>query len=216
VVNENDRRPLASRDTGWANKLTQMLAKTSITPNQISIASMGAALIAGVLFYLAGQTSGALRIVALLGGGLFCQLRLICNLLDGMVAVEAGKGSPDGAFWNEMPDRVSDILILVGIGYGLGMPTLGWAAAAFAVLTAYVRELGHATGLAVDFCGPMAKPQRMATVTLAAVLASVATLWGYSALVMQIALWIVAVGAVATALRRSGRIVARLNESPKD
>jgi len=212
VVNENDRRPLASRDTGWANKLTQMLAKTSITPNQISIASMGAALIAGALFYIAGQTSGAVRITALLGGGLFCQLRLICNLLDGMVAVEAGKGSPDGAFWNEVPDRVSDILILVGIGYGLDMPTLGWAAAAFAVLTAYVRELGHATGLAVDFCGPMAKPQRMATVTLAAVLASIATLWGYSALVMQIALWIVAVGAAATALRRSSRMVKQLNQ----
>ncbi|WP_428541317.1 CDP-alcohol phosphatidyltransferase family protein [Profundibacter sp.] len=212
MVNENDRRPLASRDTGWANKLTQMLAKTSITPNQISIASMGAALTAGVLFYLAGQTSGGLRIAALLGGGLFCQLRLICNLLDGMVAVEAGKGSPDGPFWNEMPDRVSDILILVGIGYGLDMPTLGWAAAAFAVLTAYVRELGHATGLAVDFCGPMAKPQRMAVVTLAAVLAAIATLWGYSALVMQIALWVVTIGAAATALRRSARMVTQLNQ----
>ena len=212
MVNENDRRPLASRDTGWANKLTQMLAKTSITPNQISVASMGAALIAGALFYLAGQTSGGLRITALLGGGLFCQIRLICNLLDGMVAVEAGKGSPDGPFWNEMPDRVSDILILVGIGYGLDMPTLGWVAAAFAVLTAYVRELGHATGLAVDFCGPMAKPQRMATVTLAAVLAAIASLWGYSALVMQIALWIVAVGAAATALRRSSRMVKQLNQ----
>ncbi|WP_457649495.1 hypothetical protein [Profundibacter sp.] len=34
---------MASRDTGWANKLTQMLAKISNTPSQVSIASMGAA-----------------------------------------------------------------------------------------------------------------------------------------------------------------------------
>ena len=210
MVNENDRRPLASRDTGWANKLTQMLAKTSITPNQISIASMGAALIAGALFYLAGQTSGGLRIAALLGGGLFCQLRLICNLLDGMVAVEAGKGSPDGAFWNEMPDRVSDIVILVGIGYGIGMPDLGWAAGAFAVLTAYVRELGRASGQAADFSGPMAKPHRMATVTGAAIIAVFAPLWGSSNQVMMIALWVIAIGAFVTAIRRSARLVAQL------
>ena len=213
MVNENDRRPLASRSTGWANAITQRLAKTSITPNQISIASMGAAAIAAVLFYVAGQTDGALRVVGLLGGALFCQLRLICNLLDGMVAVEAGKGSPDGVFWNEMPDRVSDVVILVGIGYGIGMPDLGWAAGAFAVLTAYVRELGRASGQAADFSGPMAKPHRMATVTIAAIIAVFAPLWGSSNQVMMIALWVIAIGALVTAIRRSARLVSQLNAS---
>jgi len=208
MVNENDRRPLASRNTGWARKITTRLAQTSITPNQISMASMGAAAVAGLLFYMAGQTDGALRVIGLLGGALFCQLRLICNLLDGMVAVEAGKGSPDGAFWNEMPDRVSDIVILVGIGYGLDLPMLGWAAAAFAVLTAYVRELGRASGLPADFCGPMAKPHRMAAVTLAAV---VAVFGGNQ--IMMIVLWVIAIGALLTTLRRSARLVRQLNAS---
>ncbi len=213
MVNENDRRPLASRSTGWANGITQRLAKTSITPNQISIASMGAAAIAAALFYMAGQTDGAMRIVGLLGGALFCQLRLICNLLDGMVAVEAGKGSPDGPFWNEMPDRVSDIVILVGIGYGIGMPDLGWAAGALAVLTAYVRELGRASGQSADFSGPMAKPHRMATVTLAAIVAVFAPLWGSSNQMMMIALWVIVIGALITATRRSARLVSQLNAS---
>ena len=212
MVNENDRRPLASRSTGWATAITQRLAKTSITPNQISIASMGAAAIAAALFYMAGQTDGAMRIIGLLGGALFCQLRLICNLLDGMVAVEAGKGSPDGAFWNEMPDRVSDIVILVGIGYGIGMPDLGWAAGAFAVLTAYVRELGRASGQAADFSGPMAKPHRMATVTIAAFIAVFAPLWGSSNQVLMIALWVIAIGALITAIRRSARLVSQLKK----
>lgn len=210
MVNENDRRPITSRNTGWAIGITQRLAKTSITPNQISIASMVAAALAGALFYMAGQSDGAWRVIGLLGGALFCQLRLICNLLDGMVAVEAGKSSPDGAFWNEMPDRVSDIVILNGIGYGIGLPALGWAAAAFAVLTAYVRELGRASGQAADFSGPMAKPQRMATVTLAAVVAVFAPLWGSSNQVMMVALWVITIGAMATALRRSARLITQL------
>ena len=60
-----------------------------------------------------------------------------------MVAVEAGKSAPDGGFWNEFPDRISDTLIFAGIGYGIGWPALGWTAVAMALLTAYVRELGQ-------------------------------------------------------------------------
>lgn len=201
-----DRRPIASRETGWARRLTRVLARTRITPNQISMASMGFAVMAGLAFWLGGGMAGTGRVVLLLLAALGCQLRLICNLLDGLVAVEAGKGAPDGAFWNEAPDRASDTAILAGIGYGIGVPGLGWAAAALAVATAYVRELGRATTGENDFCGPMAKPQRMATVTLAAVIAAV---W-QGAPVLQIALWVVALGAGATALRRSARMIARL------
>ena len=207
MVNENDRRPLASRNTGWARKITTRLAQTSITPNQISMASMGAAAVAGLLFYMAGQTDGFLRVVGLLGAALFCQLRLVCNLLDGMVAVEAGKGSPDGPFWNEMPDRVSDILILVGIGYSIGQPDLGWAAGAFSVLTAYIRELGRASGQEADFCGPMAKPHRMALVTFAAVIAVFISAYP----IMEIALWLIVIGAILTSVRRSIHLIKRLN-----
>ena len=211
MVNESDRRPLASRNTGWANWLSRILADAGVTPNQISIASMGAALLAAALFYMAGHITGGLRIAGLLGGALFCQLRLLCNLLDGMVAVEAGKGSSDGAFWNEMPDRVSDILILAGVGYMVGQPVLGWSVAAFAVLTAYVRELGHALRLAPDFSGPMAKPHRMAAVTIATVIATLAILSGFDGIaVMKYALWIILVGTVLTVARRSWHLVAAL------
>ncbi len=201
-----DRRPIASRDTGWARSLTKALARSSVTPNQISIASMGFAALAGLAFWLGAGMEGWTRAFLLLAAGLCCQLRLVCNLLDGLVAVEAGQGTPDGAFWNEAPDRVSDILILTGIGYGIGMPTLGWAAAALAISTAYIRELGRATTGENDFCGPMAKPHRMAAVTLAAVVAS---LWA-APLILQIALWIVAGGAAVTTLRRSLRMIATL------
>ncbi len=203
-----DRRPIASRDTGWARGLTRALAKTAITPNQISIASMVFAALAGAALFGGATSDGGLRIALLLLAALCCQLRLICNLLDGLVAVEAGKGTPDGAFWNEAPDRVSDILILTGLGYGIGLPGLGWAAAALAIATAYIRELGRATTSENDFCGPMAKPHRMVTVTLAA---GIAAFWNPE-LVLQIALWVVTIGAGITILRRSQRMIAKLRQ----
>jgi phosphatidylglycerophosphate synthase len=63
-------------------------------------------------------------------------MRLLCNLFDGMVAIEGGRKEADGPFWNEAPDRASDILILAGAGLGAGAVGLGWAAAALAVATA--------------------------------------------------------------------------------
>jgi len=131
-----DRRPLASRNTRWAGAIARWMAARAITPNQISQASMLAAAIAGSTFYLAGQTTGLPRAGYLLLAVLFCQARLLCNLFDGMVAVEGGKGEADGPFWNEFPDRIADLMIFAGVGYGIGMPGLGWAAGAFSVLTA--------------------------------------------------------------------------------
>lgn len=203
----SNRRPLASRDTGWARGITRMLVRTSITPNQISFASMVFAALAGICFWQAGSAEGIVRVVLLIAAALCCQGRLLCNLFDGLVAVEGGKQSPDGPFWNEFPDRIADIFILAGAGYGVSIPELGWAAAAFAVLTAYVRELGVANGQPADFSGPMAKQHRMAVMTAAAVLATLEPIWQVNGWVITAALCIVAAGVLFTALRRSRTLI---------
>ncbi len=204
MADKMSRRPLTSRDTGWAKGLTKALAATSISPNQVSQLSMVAAAFAGAAFWVSGQTDDtALRAATLIGAAVFCQLRLLCNLFDGMLAIEAGKSAADGPFWNEFPDRVADILILAGVGYGIGEVSLGWAAAALAVFTAYVRELGGANGMPADFSGPMAKPHRMAAITLAAVIAALEPLWHGQNEVLAIALWVIAIGATVTVLRRA-------------
>ncbi len=206
-----DRRPLASRNTRWAQTLARRMTALSVTPNQISQASMLMAALAGVSFWLFGAAGSlGMRAVLLILAALFCQLRLLCNLLDGMVAVEGGKGEADGPFWNEFPDRVADILIFAGIGYGIAMPGLGWAAAALAVLTAYVRELGRATGNPSDFGGPMAKQHRMAVATGAALLSIIEAFWSGGVWVLTLALWIVAIGSAVTVLRRSRNLIGHL------
>jgi phosphatidylglycerophosphate synthase len=111
-----------------------------------------------------------------------------------------------------VPDRVSDSATLIGLGYAAGGdPLLGFAAAAAAIATAYIRVLGVAAGTPAEFCGPMAKQQRMFTATVVAVLCGVA---GFAHLPAAIAGWslpvialaIIAVGATLTALRRLLRV----------
>jgi phosphatidylglycerophosphate synthase len=192
--------------------MARRLAGMSVTPNQISKSSIAAALVAGGCFWASGLTDGGVRVLCLLGAALFCQIRLLCNLFDGMVAIEGGKAEPDGPFWNEFPDRIADLVILVGAGYGIGQPALGWAAAAFAIFTAYLRELGRAIGQPSDFSGPMAKPHRMATMTGAAALAVFEPFWNGRGEVLTLALATVALGAAFTVLRRSSHLVSTLRK----
>ena len=201
------RRPLKSRETAWARRMAAWLAGRGVTPNAISQAGVVFAALGGAGFWLSGTTDGWGRALWLLLAAAGCQLRLLCNLFDGMVAIEGGRKSPDGPFWNEAPDRASDILILAGAGLGAGAAGLGWAAAALAVATAYLRELGRAEGLGADYGGPMAKPQRMAALTLASVVAIL--LPGLP--VLEWALWVVVVAAAATAALRARRLVRALN-----
>jgi len=138
------------------------------------------------------------------------QLRLLCNLLDGMVAIEGGKQSPLGGLYNELPDRLADAVLLVALGYAAAVPWLGWLCALLAVLTAYIRAFGAGGGLAHDFSGPMAKPQRMAAMTAGCVAAAVEGALHGSRHSLLIAAAVIAAGTALTCLRRTATLAARL------
>jgi len=90
-------------------------------------------------------------------------------MLDGMVALAAGKASWRGEILNDLPDRVSDILIFAGVAHsGWCSPFSAYWAALLAVLTAYVGMMGQAVGVQREFSGIMAKPWRMVTLHLGA------------------------------------------------
>ena len=102
------------------------------------------------------------------------QLRLQCNLYDGMVAIATGRASPVGELYNDVPDRISDSALLIGAGYATGgNVALGYAAALAAMFTAYVRAVGKAGGAKQEFGGPMAKQHRMALLTIMAILCAI-------------------------------------------
>jgi phosphatidylglycerophosphate synthase len=201
------RRPLKSRGTSWAAVITQLLLKTPITANQVSILGVVASLAGAAAMLFAAEEPWLW-----LAGALCIQLRLLANMMDGLVAVEGGRGSPTGPLFNELPDRLEDSLLLIAAAYGAGLPWLGWLAALLAALTAYVRAVGGSLGYGQDFRGPMAKPHRMAALTLGA-LASAA--FGFADVAfpaMQAALALIVAGTIVTLWRRTSTIAAQLKK----
>lgn len=218
-----DRRPIKTRSAGWARALAHALATRKISANFVSGVGMLFGIAAGVLLLATGEVSNpvALRLAAFAAAACI-QLRLMCNMLDGMVAVETQTTSPVGALYNEIPDRISDACTLIGAGYALGgCAAMGYAAAVLAIFVAYVRAMGTTLGQPNDFCGPMAKPHRMFTITLFALYLALAPAswrvsWGPSGAwgMMAIGLLIVAAGSAWTALRRLRRLAAALRRTP--
>jgi phosphatidylglycerophosphate synthase len=208
------RRILTTRNAAWARALAHWLGRAGIRPNAVSITSVVFASCASGAFYLAPGLTPSVRVAALLVAAAAIQLRLLCNLLDGMLAVEEGLKSKVGDIYNDLPDRVADVLILAGAGYSVrSLPhgaALGWLAAVTAVLTAYVRVLGGSLGVTQAFIGPMAKQHRMFTLTIATLLSGVEPVLGMPVCAMRWGLGLIVVGSIVTIFRRTHRIVGEV------
>lgn len=151
------RRPISDGFRATAHRATAFCVRNGIHPDTISYASMVAAALAAVCFWKSYSYAGLLFVAPL-----FCYLRLWCNMLDGMVALASGKASWRGEILNDLPDRVSDVLIFAGVAHsGWVHQFLGYWSAIAALLTAYVGMLGQAVGVQREFSGLMSKPWRM-------------------------------------------------------
>jgi phosphatidylglycerophosphate synthase len=218
-----DRRPIAARGLAPMRWLAAALARTRVGPNLISVLGVVAAVVAGLSLALVGRglvQDAVLYIVA----AVCIQLRLLANLLDGMVAIEGDMRSPLGDLFNEVPDRVSDTVIFVGAACALGgLAWIGWAAACAALFVTYVRVLGRSLGFPSDFRGPMARQQRMFVMTVACVYLAVAPAafkpafapWDGAPelLVMEWVLVVIALGSLVTAMRRIRTLAANMRRS---
>lgn len=215
MTSSTPRRVLSTRDAGWARALAHRLGRAGIRPNSVSMAGVVFAIGGCATFLVARDSSGLSRALALLAAAALIQLRLLCNLLDGMLAVEEGFRTPTGDIYNDLPDRIADVALLVGAGYSLrGVaigPALGWLAAVLAVSTAYVRLLGGSLGVTQYFIGPMAKPHRMFALTVAALLAATESASGRSPWSMLVGLTVIVAGSMATVVRRTRRIARELD-----
>lgn len=209
------RRPISARDTRWAAASAGWLARRGIRPNTISLMSVVFAASAGACLVGQGQSEELLpRVLLPLGAAVCIQLRLLCNLFDGMVAVEQQQRTKSGEIFNELPDRFADAFILAGAGYAAMQPTwlveLGWTAAVLSIITAYVRSLGAAVGAGQFFLGPMAKQHRMALMTGLCVLLALTAGWTPQWILVVAGLGALVLGCLITIARRSVRIVREL------
>jgi phosphatidylglycerophosphate synthase len=96
----NIRRPLAIRNNKMMHAMAAWLSKKNVTPNQISLCSVFFALLCTISIVI---SSGKHSWFAFILSSIFIQGRLLCNLLDGMVAIEGGKKTKSGELFNDIP-----------------------------------------------------------------------------------------------------------------
>ena len=201
------RRPIANIFRGTAEAATRICVQNGIHPDTISYLSIVAAAIAAICFWQS-EAARWLLIIA----PLFCVLRLWFNMLDGMVAVAANKATRRGEILNDLPDRISDIMIFVGVAHSGWMnPLFGYWAAILAVLTAYVGLFGQALGGQREFGGMMSKPWRMVALSVGAWLTFFLQEGAERFSILDLTCVIVVIGCIQTIVVRLTRITAALH-----
>jgi phosphatidylglycerophosphate synthase len=204
-----DRRPLKARSLTIIQKLAKLLADRGVSPNLVSLAGLGAAIAGFVCLWGAARGWPLWWLFVLLAAG-FVQVRLLCNLLDGIIAIEFDRREKAGDIYNEIPDRFADTLLFVGAGYVAGMPQLGWVTAVLAMFTAYIRTFGASLGQTQDYGGPCARPHRMAILTAGLLAAVIAYFAKLDLNVVKITLWVLIAGTALTSSLRLGRLYRAL------
>jgi len=214
---ENTRRPLKVRDNKYSVKIAKYLSTKDITPNQISVSSIFFSILSAFCILAINPSSSFQLWFFSILAALFIQMRLLCNLFDGMVAMEGGKSTKSGELYNDIPDRVSDSVIFIAMGYSL--TTISWGAelgifaALLAMMTAYVRVLGSSMGAGACFKGPMAKQHRMAISTIALVLTPIEFIIFGELYLLLITLIIITIGSFITVLNRIYNIYTTLEKA---
>ncbi len=212
VYQPTSRRPIADGFRRTAHGATLFCVRAGVHPDAISYLSVVFAVAAALCFWRSGRHPSLLLVAPL-----FCYLRLWCNMLDGMVALASGKASWRGELLNDLPDRVSDVVIFVGAAHSGWMhPLFGYWAALMSLGTAYVGTLGQAVGARREFGGLMSKPWRMVMLHLGAWLTYVLMRWNQGGVnigrltAMEWTCLIVIAGCGQTILQRLNRILRAL------
>lgn len=116
--------------------IARLLAYTPITPNQVTVFSLGIAMGSLAAFVMGNPVAG----------GVLAQSGSIVDGVDGDLARFAGRGTKFGSFFDAVVDRYSDALVLLGLtiwtanGEASSLPWLaGFAALAGSFAVTYTR-----------------------------------------------------------------------------
>jgi phosphatidylglycerophosphate synthase len=169
-----------------ADPVARTLVAARVRPNQLTVLGL----------FVSALSAAAFIADMPRWGGLLLALAGACDILDGALARVSGQVSPFGAFLDSVLDRYSDMLVLAGIAFlfvRVGRVTEGLAALAAlvgTVMVSYTRARAESVGVECRV-GLMERGERLLVLIAGALLD-----------LLVPAIWIVAVGANATAVHR--------------
>ncbi len=132
------------------------LARSGVTPNQVTAFALLLSLVGGLLIYLMPQARWPLLLLPVI---LF--VRMALNAIDGMLAREHDMQTDLGAMFNELSDVVADALLYLPLAYVVSFSPLG---VVVVVMLGVVGEMAgvvaQTVGASRRYDGPLGKSDR--------------------------------------------------------
>lgn len=200
----------------YLKKSAIWLDKKNISANNLSVLGLVFALLSSVSFWHAFSWTQPLGFRWLLFVAvLSIQARLVCHALATLIAKQSQAYNPERPLYHLLIDRISDIFILLGVGYGLTLfptaTTTAWVTVVVALLSAYLRLLNKLCGLKQSLsAGPMTKLHRMMWLSISVLIALFLPL-EKAQLLLFISLWTILLGGLFTILFRANDMVHALS-----
>lgn len=155
-------------------KILMPLAKKMlrVNPDTLSYLAVIVALVTGLCFYFANDNPIFLLIIVLL-----TFLRMTLNTIDGVIAIERGNLRLVGEIVNALPDRYSDIFVMMGITFSNYCNVyIGSLATISVLLVSYSGMLGKAIGVNWQHHGPLGKVERLIFIMIACLIQYIITI----------------------------------------
>ncbi len=147
--------------------LVDRLARAGVTPDQVTLAAVPVAILAGACLLASPAVPALLLVVPLLAG-----VRILLNLVDGNMARRTGRIHARGELYNEVGDRLADIAFLAPVAWLPGaMPHVVLLGVMTGVMASYVGITAKAAGGERIYRGILSKPGRMALLCACCVIA---------------------------------------------
>ena len=153
---------------GMVEPLVAWAIRRGIAPNVISATAIFVSALGATAIAASPTTPALLYLVPLAAAA-----RLILNLMDGLVARRTGATTPSGEMWNELGDRVCDVLLIGSPAFVPAVgPALALAAVIASLMASYAGITARAAGGRRQYGGVMSKPGRMIVLSVAAPLSA--------------------------------------------
>lgn len=144
-------------------RISRAAASTGLPPTAWTLAGLGCAVVAAVLFGLGNWVGVIFAGIAILVSGFF-------DVIDGQVARIANKESKLGAFVDSVSDKVGEVVIFAGIMVGvLADPYLVLGAVSLSLLVSYSRSRAESLGVQLQGIGIGERAERMLVIVIAAI-----------------------------------------------
>ncbi len=179
----------------FLEKVGIIFAKLGFSPNFWSWMGLILSIISAILYSLHSPSVGANWYSATLAGGILLIIAGGLDAIDGAVARVTNRTSNLGAFLDSVIDKVSEIIIFIGIMIGnFTNPVLVLVTLSLSLLVGYTRSKGDSLGIDLKGKGIAERAER---IIILAVLSFIPFRDNIS-----VALWIISILAIITILQR--------------